>query len=303
MTNRRAVAAAGITTAAAVVVAGLAGAPASANAVHSADDTVAEAWQGRGQVALQREGRWALDRMPVRGSTHYTPSAIKPGTSETDPRDDGILNIDTNVTRVAKVARTGTRALDFPGWNDGDPSDGKVHPDKSSARIPHRSYFNPADRSEFEMSVYVRPDDSATSPLGDNASPNIAQKGLITDDSLWKISMRKNMSIVCSFKGVVNGVPTQRSFDSQQTFLEPNTNYRIDCGWTPTVLSLTIVEIRHDGSQNVQIFAAATEPFASPMSGMTNTADVWVGKKPNSTAADNAFAGAIDLLTISRSVA
>ncbi len=303
MTNRRAVVAAGITTAAAVVVAGLAGAPASANAVRWADDTVAPSWQSRGQVALQPEGRWVLDRMPLRGSTRYTPSAIKPGTSQSTPRDDGILDINTNVTRVAKVAQDGTNALDFPGWNDGDPSDGEVHATKSSVRIPHRRYFNPASRSEFKVSVYVRPDDFTTSPLSDDASPNIAQKGLITDDAQWKISMRKDMSVVCSYKGVVNGDPAVRSFDSNQTFLKPNRNYRIVCGWTPTVLSLTIVQIRHDGSQNVQIFSAATDPHGSPMSGIHNTAKVWVGKKPNSTDADNAFAGAIDHLTISRSVA
>jgi len=302
MTNRRAVVAAGITTAAAMVVAGLAGAPASANAVRSADDTVAPTWQGRGQVALQPEGRWVLDRIPIRGSTRFTPSAIRPGTSASDPRDDGILNIDTNVSRVAKVARNGTNALDFPGWNDRNPRDGEVHADKSSVRIPHRKYFNPAGRSQFEVSIYVRPDDSKTSQLSDDASPNIVQKGLVTDNAQWKIAMRKDMSVVCSYKGVVDGEPSQRSFDSNQTFLKPNANYRIACGWTPTVLSLTIMKIRHDGSQNVQIFDAATDPYASPMSGIANTENVWVGKKPNSTGADNAFAGAIDQLTISRSV-
>ncbi|MDQ3664536.1 MAG: hypothetical protein M3353_07765 [Actinomycetota bacterium] len=248
-----------------------------------------------------------LDRMPLRGSTRYTPSAIKPGTSQSNPRDDGILNINTNVTRVAKVARDGTNALDFPGWNDGDPSDGEVHATKSSVRIPHRRYFNPASRSEFKVSVYVRPDDFRTSQLSRDASPNIAQKGLITDDAQWKISMRKNMSVVCSYKGVVNGDPAVRSFDSKRpldkTFLKPNVNYRIACGWTPRVLSLTIVRIRHDGRPNVEVFDAATDPHGSPMSGIANTAKVWVGKKPNSTDADNAFAGAIDQLTISRSVA
>jgi len=243
-----------------------------------------------------------LDRIPIRGSTRYTPSAIKPGTSQAHPRDDGILNIGTNVTRVAKVARNGTNALDFPGWNDGDPSDGEVHASKSSVRIPHRKYFNPAGRSRFEVSIYVRPDNSANSPLRDNASPNIAQKGLITDRAQWKISMRKDMSIVCSYKGKVDGASAQRSFDSNQTFLEPKTNYRIACGWKPRALSLTIVKIRHNGSQNVPIFGAA-KGYPRPMSGIRNTADVWVGKKPNSTDADNAFAGAIDHLTISRSVA
>lgn len=244
-----------------------------------------------------------LDWIPTRGSTRYTPSAIKPGTSASDPRDDGILNLKPNVTRVAKVAQNGTKALDFPGWNDADPSDGVVSAYKSSVRIPHRSYFNPASRSEFEVSVYVRPDDSTTSQLSENASPNIAQKGLITDNAQWKIAMRKDMAVVCSYKGVVNGHSAVRSFDSGQTFLKPNLNYRIVCGWTPRVLSLTIVRIRHDGSENVQVFGDATTPYANPMSGIANTAGVWVGKKPHSTDADNAFAGAIDQLTIRRSVA
>jgi hypothetical protein len=300
MANRRAVAAAGITTAAAVVVAGLAGAPASANGDRWAEDTLAPSWQDRGRVAPT--GRWVLDTKPLRGSTRYTPSAIKPGTSRSDPRDDGILNVKTNVTRVAKVARIGTRALDFPGWNDGDRTDGEVHATKSSVRIPHRRYFNPGSSSEFNVSVYVRPDDSTTSRLSSDASPNIVQKGLITGEAQWKISMRKNMSVVCSYEGFVDGDRALRARDSNQTFLRPNKNYRIECGWTPTVLSLRIVKIRHDGSPNVPIFAKTT-PFAQPMSGVANTAKVWVGKKPHSTDADNAFAGAIDHLTISRSFA
>jgi hypothetical protein len=73
---------------------------------------------GAGRLEVTLQGQWNFAAINARGATKFTPSAVNPGTSAAEPQDDGILDADTTVTRVGRVAPSGRGALDFPGWND-----------------------------------------------------------------------------------------------------------------------------------------------------------------------------------------
>lgn len=298
MANRRMCAAAGAAAVALVV---------TAQPTLSAADT--------GQAAAPPPpltGQWNLDTISDRGSTKFTPSARFPGTSEANPRDDGILDSDTTVKPASRVAIGGAGSLRFPGWHrDEDPArDGvQVHPTKSSVRVPHRLYFDPLERQRFVVSAFIRPDDTTApgSPVQPGEAPNILQKGLKDDpDGQWKMSIFGDMRPVCAFRGDHDdddATPTrQRVVDANAgDELVPGQRYRVECELQRQLVSLRVYEVDPAAPQPDLIISednpiANTDPFV-----IDNDAQVWIGKKPDDTSAANTYAGAIDNVTIRRS--
>lgn len=163
--------------------------------------------------------------------------------------------------------------------------------------------FDP-QRSNFSVSVLVRPDAASSFPLGTwspgGVSPNIAQKGLSNaTGGFWKVSLRMGGATsgtrywypFCTFKS--GSTELKPGYSGAIYPLAANTSYQIICSKTLRSATLQVRNL-----SGVQLF---TQTLAASVDlPIDNAYPVSVAHKPRSTDPRDCYAGTLANLSITK---